>query len=316
MSKKKQEREYQEVLEPNRLYKNNFFQRIYERDKYLLEVASFLAQKEVRKSQVANVKPILLGNRQNDLSVIVDDVFYCMLEAQSTWNPNMPFRLLNYILTALLKLVEQNELYEDKLVRIKVPKLFTVFTGLCTVAPAEVVGELRLSDAFAVKQEAPDVEAIVHTFHFNMTRKETAAYIEEGTIPVRLRPFSDNSLLWYAMFTNSVDYYYKVVLKDRPEAGGQAVAWLCELFKARGIFVDLFEDKEVINMTVMDFSYEDELKYVARKEGREEGREEGIIVSIKVMADLGVSKPETVIKIAKMFDLPLGSANALVEEFY
>jgi len=65
-------------------------------------------------------------------------------------------------------------------------------------------------------------------------------------------------------------------------------------------------------MTVMDFSYEDELKYVARKEGREEG----IIVSIKVMADLGVSKPEAVIKIAKMFDLPLGSANALVDEFY
>jgi len=54
-----------------------------------------------------------------------------MLEIQSTYNPNMPFRLLQYITAMPTQLIDDSEgLYRNTLVKLKTPKLYTFFTGL------------------------------------------------------------------------------------------------------------------------------------------------------------------------------------------
>jgi len=158
------------VLQVNRLYKNNFFQRLFADLERLRDTVKLFSGKDEGDVQIANVKPILLGNKENDLSFLVGNVFYYMVEAQSTPNPNMPFRILGYITTALLQLVEANKLYEKELVKLKVPKLFTIFTGVRKTIPAQIVSEQRLSDAFEVAQAFPDLEVVVHAYDFTMVK--------------------------------------------------------------------------------------------------------------------------------------------------
>ena len=53
------------------------------------------------------------------------------------------------------------------------------------------------------------------------------------------------------------------------------VAEYLALLIERNIFVDLFTDKEVCDMTMAQFSRDDMLIYQGREEGREEGKAEG-----------------------------------------
>ena len=255
----------------------------------------------------------MFGGKENDLAFLVDDVFYFMIEAQSTWNPNMPFRILVYIAMALLAFVEESQLYGKKLVNIKVPKLYTVFTGLVAEIPEQVVGEQRLSDAYIEMERYPDLEVIVHTYHFNMRKDEVEHFLNAGILPDRLQEFEGNSLLWYSLFSNSVDYYYKVVYKGQPAKISQAVVKLCGLFKSRGMFVDLFSKEEVVNVTIQEFSREKELLYAGREEGREEGRIEG---SIQMLSEMGLSKCQTAQKLINTYHLSIQEADDYVERFY
>lgn len=51
---------------------------------------------------------------------------------------------------------------------------------------------------------------------------------------------------------------------------------LFQLFLERGILKDLFEKKEVCEMAVVQYSRDEQLKWIGREEGIKEGREEGI----------------------------------------
>lgn len=64
------------------------------------------------------------------------------------------------------------------------------------------------------------------------------------------------------------------------------VAEYLALLIERNIFVDLFTDKEVCDMTMAQFSRDDMLIYQGREEGREEGKAEAII---DFLNDIGLS---------------------------
>ncbi|MDE7206042.1 MAG: hypothetical protein K2N90_02595 [Lachnospiraceae bacterium] len=53
------------------------------------------------KITIANVRPVLFGNKGNDLAFECDDVSYLMTENQASVCPNVPYRLLKYILEDL-----------------------------------------------------------------------------------------------------------------------------------------------------------------------------------------------------------------------
>ena len=305
---KKKESQSRPVLGTNRLLKNAFFKKIYEHEEYLLDAASLLTDKPVNKTKLSNVEPVMFGSRENDLAFLVDDVFYFMIEAQSSPNPNMPFRLLIYVATALLGFVKSTDLYEKRLVNIKVPKLYTVFTGLVREIPTDIVGEQRLSDAYEEMQEHPDLEVVVHTYNFNMSKDEIELFLETGIVPERFKEFVGNSLLWYALFSNSVDYYSKVVYRGEPSKISQAVVKLCELFKIRGMFVDLFEKEEVVKMTIQEFSRENELLHA--------GREEGIEGAVKMLSRLGISEDKVKEEITQTYNLSTDTAQYYIDNFY
>jgi len=268
------------TIEVNHLHKDRFFKRLMQDPKRLKETAKLLSGMDSDDIQVSNVHPILFGNRENDLAFLLNSIFYFMVEVNSTFSPNMAFRMLNYLVAAYLKFLEKEDLYGRTPLKLKTPKLYTLFTGICKQAPAATVSIQRLSDNFEALEEKPDVEVIVHIYDFNMTESEIIAYLNHNLTPSRLSLYQESSLFWYAMFVNSVKYKYKGIPPYDKAQKTKAVEQLCVLFKSRGIFVELFNDREVINMTVMEFSRENELFYEGKIEGKIEGMIEGKIETI------------------------------------
>ena len=80
---------------------------------------------------ISNVRPVLFGNKENDLAFECNDVFYLMTENQASVSPNVPYRLLEYITAGLRSTVDSERLlYGSKRVYFPVPKLYMLQTGL------------------------------------------------------------------------------------------------------------------------------------------------------------------------------------------
>lgn len=70
----------------------------------------FLLGVERDKITIANVRPVLFGNKENNLAFECDDVFYLMTENQASVSPNVPYRLLEYITADLRSTVVSKRL--------------------------------------------------------------------------------------------------------------------------------------------------------------------------------------------------------------
>ncbi len=238
------------------------------------------------------VRPVLFGNRENDLSFVTDAISYVMTENQATVCPNVPYRLLEYITTGLRSTVDSEKLlYSKKRVCFPIPKLYMLQTGLESTAeklPEKVQYDIRLSDSYMTVEQQhknaltePDLEAVVHVYDFRMTLKEMLEYIESGTQPERFAPYQGD-LLDYALTANGITYIQRAVKKEKQgsyvmPANVSSVADYLGLLIKRDIFVDLLTDKEVCDMTMAQFSRDDILLYQGREEGERIGELRGVI---------------------------------------
>jgi len=91
-----------------------------------------------------------------------------LFEQQSSYNPNMPLRLLQYIGNLYEKYVIENKLnkYGSKLIKLPVPKLVVFYNGK-KGQPDEKI--LRLSDSFPVGADS-DIDVKVRMINVNYGR--------------------------------------------------------------------------------------------------------------------------------------------------
>ena len=311
----------------NREFKDSFFRKVFENNQRIIELASFITGNKIKHADITAVNPVLFSNKENDLSFIIETVYYYIVECQSTYNPNMPFRMLQYMLAAWNNLVSAKVLYGSSKAYLKVPKLYTLFVGCCKRPPNDIVSVQKLSDMYEVKQEDPDVEVTVHIYDFNMTRDEVNNYLLNEQIPERMDKFTKMPLFWYAMFINSITSSYM----DIPKGSGKEsikrkiIMDLCVLFRDRGIFIDLFENKEVVNLVLMQFSREEELLYKGKKQGFvrgiKHGMKQGVKQGIKAMVlslyEIGVPKDVISAQLMKQYELsPKEAEETVVKILY
>ena len=87
----------------NREYTENLFKEIFQKESSIKELLQFIGvDRKGGKIEIRMVDPVLVGNRQNDLSFLLNGTIYYFLEHQSTGNKNMPLRLLFYVCQALI----------------------------------------------------------------------------------------------------------------------------------------------------------------------------------------------------------------------
>ncbi len=261
----------------NREYTDNLFKEIFQKESSIKELLQFIGvDRKGGKIEIRMVDPVLVGNRQNDLSFLLNGTIYYFLEHQSTGNKNMPLRLLFYVCQALEHYIDGEDLYKKKEIEIPAVKCYTIFTGLCSKASEQLETVQKLSDSYLSKEKQEiDLELRVHCFHMEMTKEEVKRFLEEEIIPERFRTM-ENIVVQYAIFVNVIRYgIWKQEVSISTQEAKQIVVETCELFLKKGYLTEFLARKEVINMAVEQLSREEILLIEGREEGRAEGREEG-----------------------------------------
>ena len=205
---------------------------------------------KIRRFRVDNT---IYMNFQNDISFDAGGKVIVFGEHQSTVNENMPLRSLLYIGRAYERLVPPRSRYKKKIVFLPTPEFYTFYNGK---EKWEKEKELRLSDAYIVKDGEPSLELKVKVI--NIRPEEHHEILERCQV-----------LKEYSQFMETVQNYQ---ISGEEEPYKKAIKECIE----KGILADYLMRKgsEVVNMLLDEYDYETDIE-VQREEAREEGREEG-----------------------------------------
>ena len=238
--------------------KDSVFSDLFSEEWYATDLARELVPEipEGTKVSVTNIGGVLSTGPIHDLMLVAGDCAIIAAEAQSTRNPNMPFRMLFYGLDALAAMTRRLDLDALSERRAKMPKFraFVIYTGT-----DEVPDVMRLSDSYSdiIPGEA-SLEVVAHIVHAGNAPEgsKVRKYIEFCQIADGCRKEADGDMGLYAH-----------LLKERCEKADILQEYLRERWvEVMGYYEELFSQEEANR----------HMRKNAREEGRLEGREEGL----------------------------------------
>lgn len=276
------------VQEVNKKYKDTVFRRLFGEAHNALSLYNSLNGTEYTDEAMLEYNTLenaIYMNVKNDISFLIAHHMN-LYEHQSTINPNMPLRDLIYISEQLRVYIKELSIYSTKLQRIPTPS-FVVFYNGSDEMPEKVV--LRLSDAFEIPVEDPELELKVTVYNINSGKNEEL----KKKCPV---------LAEYMTYIDKVRKYAdKMELKEAVEAA------INECIREH-VLVDFLKRQkaEVIMLSIYEYDEERELKLIRADErelGREEGRNQGIDALVDMCRELGYSDEQIVAEVVKRFDV-------------
>ena len=219
------------------------------------------------------LEDVLYIKMRNDTSFLISDIM-SVYEHQSSYNPNMPLRLLGYVDELYSGYISRNKLnkYGEKLIKLPVPRLVVFYNGL-TDKPDEII--LKLSDSFNEKhKEDADIEVRVRMLNVNHGRNKE--------LMKRCRPLSEYSWFVAEIRNNhknhSIEASVKMAIESMPED------YLIKRFL-------ICHHKEVEGMLDREYN-EAEVKELFMEEGRTQGEDRKLIRQICCKLRKGKSIPQ------------------------
>ena len=202
--------------------------------------------------RLVTLENILAIGQYNDLGFQVRDKLILLVEAQSTFSPNIPLRMLMYLAKTYNEYIEEHQLslYREKKVSIPRPELYVIYTG---------------------EKEAPDILRLSDMYEGAGSADLTVRVLRDGQPGDILSQYVD-----FCQVANE-----QVSLYGRTDEALMSTIQLC---LEQGILVPFLDSrkKEVVDIMTRLFSQEKawEMELAAhareeREEGRKEGREEG-----------------------------------------
>ena len=213
---------------------------------------------------ITTIETVMYLSMHNDVSFVIADEMN-LYEQQSTYNPNMPLRMLQYLASLYEKYITQNKLnkYSSTQLSLPVPKLVVFYNGT-TDKPDEMM--LALSDSFPPGADA-DVEVKVKMININL-----------GKNPKLLEDCK--TLGEYSWLVNEIRAGV-AAKKDIGVAIDEAIDNMPDDFEIKPFLVA--HKAEVRGMLLTEYNeaktmelFKEEGREEGRVEGREEGRAEGI----------------------------------------
>ena len=264
--------------------KDSVFTCLFSEPKYARELYLVLHPEDTDVTeddiQVVTIENVLTIGQYNDLGLQVRGRLIMLSEAQSTFSPNVPLRLLLYLAQTYKDYAVEQKLYlyGGKAVSIPKPELYMVYTG----TKKDVPELLRLSDLYG--GGSGSVEVTVRVFR----RTGTLDIVDQ-----------------YVRFCEIAD-------EERKTEGGkdEALRRIVERCRAEGILVEFLQkrEKEVLDImsTLFDYdwilmTHDNAVKEESYAEGRAEGEAKERLSSLKkMMKNLGLSAQDAV----RALDLP------------
>ena len=244
-------------------YKDTVFRLLFSDKARLLSLYNALSSRRcdnIDDLKVVTLQDAIYMEMKNDIAFLVGTDIH-MWEHQSTYNPNMPLRFLQYIATEYQRLSDKRSLYSRKLVKLPTPHFVVFYNGTEDTADHEV---MKLSDAFegegdAAKGEVeqPVLELLVDVYNINAGRNSA---IQEAC----------QTLKGYAEFVRRTRDNQQTMPLEA------AVNKAVDECIRDGILADFLRDSksEVVGVSIFEFDREEHERIILAEE-HEEGREEG-----------------------------------------
>lgn len=240
---------------------------------------------------------------KNDLSFLVMEQMH-LYEQQASYTPNMPLRDLFYVADLLQAFVKDKSLYSSKQIKLPTPHFVVFYNGLQKLPERQV---LKLSDAFEIQTDCPELELKVLVLNINPGMNEEL----KNKCP---------ALKEYVIYVEKVRCYAKALPLE--EAVEKAINDCINENVLRDFL--LKQKTEVFKMSIYEYDEERERKLMLADErelGREEGRKEekentdtAIKVIISMSKKLENSKEETITLLMKQCNMSQESAESAVNK--
>ena len=259
----------------NRNYKDSVFVDLFSEDKKakdnFLSLYNALHGTHLDSSvplQSLRLDQVIYMTFYNDVSYLIDNKMIVLAEHQSTINPNMPIRCLEYVVRLYERLLDAQERYARKLVPIPTPEFYVFYNGI-EEYPNET--ELRLSDSFISKVKEPLLELKVKVLNINKNK--------EHAILQNCKPLAE-----YSTFVETVR---RNIEKDKEHGFEDAIKECIQ----NGILKEYLQRKagEVINMLLAEYDYATDIA-VQRAEERKIAYTEGKSLGITEGKSLGIAE--------------------------
>lgn len=277
-----------------RNHKDNVFRMLFSDENMLLML--YNAINDTNYADTSLLKITTLENAvymsvKNDVSCMVD-MRLELYEHQSTVNPNMPLRDLDYIADTFANFYSDKDIYSSNPIELPNPRFIVFYNGEQN-QPA--IKTYKLSDLYVHKGEEPNLELIVTQININ------AGYNKDLMEKCQV-------LKEYMLYVERVRKYQKAMPIE--QAVNRAVDECIE----EGILADFLRKNkaEVVRMSI--YEYDEKLHAQALLEdgikiGKEEGKEEGILGAVSIMSSIDFS--DEIIKSKLMETYNLSEVKAL-----
>ncbi len=288
--------------------KDSVFTKLFEDKKYLLQLYKVLHEEDTdtTENDIKNItlKNILVGNKlYNDLGFMVGDRLIILVEAQSTWTPNIIIRSLLYLADTYHNFyidTDQN-LHGTKKVSFPKPELYMIYIG--DKSPKKQV--LSLSEEF-LNNESSSVEIRVNVIYdskkgdiINQYINFTKVYNEQ----VKIHGRTATAVLETIKICEDKNILSEF-LKTRES-------------EVRDTMMLLFDQEYITNREIERAKIEAEARgeAIGKAKGEAIGKAKGEAIGIiTTCKDLGVSFSETIKRISDKFNISLSEAEIQVKE--
>ena len=286
---------------------NNFFKD----PEYLRRFYREFSQRDVASDRI---EVITLNEREsyktkvsNDLGLYVrheddEDELIVLVEAQSTWNPNMPYRFLEYIMATW-----GNFVTDHKFSKYRAPQFYLPPSRCCLIYTGD-------------ENEKPDgTMNFTRMYHPKITRIPAYLNFEISVFSAKEKGTIAGQYIWFSKLAaglrtkcrNGVEFI-ESIKRECLDEGYDVMAQFIERYARK------MEDAMELSITsneIFDNFLQGKCNDAAeqgREEGRKEGRKEGIKEGIKKGIKKGIKEGEekTVVYFYKKGLIPRGEATA------
>ena len=118
-----------------RTVKDSIFTHLFSEPKYLLKLYQALHPEDTTTTESditdVTINNIVVDGMYNDLGFVVGDKLVVLVEAQSTWTPNIVIRVLLYLAQTYNNYFTENtiDLYANKKIELPKPEMYVIYTG-------------------------------------------------------------------------------------------------------------------------------------------------------------------------------------------
>ena len=252
----------------NRKHKDSLFVDYFSKDRdwkeHFLSLYNALHGTNLQVSDTqlerVNLEQVLYKSYYNDIAVLVNGQFILMIEHQSTINPNMPLRLLEYVARIYGNIVDSKAKFSRQLVPLAKPEFYVFYTGDQELPPESY---LYLSDAFP--NQPPNADLTLEL------KVKVCTIRSESPSPV---VHSCTDLEQYVQFLQLVE-------EARAAGHKHPLKWAIQEAVRRNILRDYLERKggEVLSILMTEYDYATDmavLKEESYEDGLFVGREQGV----------------------------------------